>query len=154
MPSPWELHPALVHFPIAFFAAAVLLDVYAAWRRKRELLRPVAGLLAAGALTGLAAAAAGFIAYLTVPALTDEARALLLWHFGLNAAALALLSVIAMTRWRYRDLTPSPDLRVLTALAVLAVLVAAYLGGRIVYRGGAGIDPQVLAPELRAHAQN
>ena len=50
--EPWEYHPALVHFPIAFLIGAVLLDLYA-WRRGEPAPARVAtGLLLAGVATG------------------------------------------------------------------------------------------------------
>lgn len=51
-----------------------------------------------------------------------------------------------------RRRTESPGTRARIAGLVAAALLGGggFLGGQIVYRGGAGVDPAVLAPELRS----
>ena len=144
---PWEAHPATVHFPIAFLLGAVALDLYA-WRRGRaDLTRVATGLLAAGVITGVVSAAAGAVAFFTVPAHTAEAHRLMYWHLGLMAAALTVFAGAAVARRRNQP--PAAWARVAGLLGGLLLLVGAYLGGRLVYRGGAGVDPAILAPEVR-----
>src|SRR6266542_897509 len=75
--GPWELHPALVHFPLALLLSGVVLDLYAWWRGRPGQLRAVAGLLVAGVVTGLVAALAGVLAFFTVPAHTAAAHRLM-----------------------------------------------------------------------------
>lgn len=144
---PWEAHPATVHFPIAFLFGAVALDLYAWWRGRNDLARSATGLMAAGVVAGVAAAVTGAVAYFTVPAHTAEAHALMYWHLGLNAGTLALFAGVA---WARRGAgPPGPRARVAGLLAAAVLAAGAYLGGRLVYRGGAGVDPAILAPEVR-----
>ena len=144
---PWEWHPATVHFPIAFLLGAVALDLYAWWRGRADLARTATGLMAAGTVLGLVAAATGLVAFFTVPAHTGEAHDLMYWHLGVNAAALVLFAAVVFLRRPVAP--PGTGARVAGLVAVGLVATGGFLGGRIVYRGGAGVDPVILAPELR-----
>lgn len=146
---PWEIHPALVHFPIAFLTGGVLLDLFA-WRRSRpDLTRVATATILTGVATGWLAGLAGFLAYFTIPAHTAAAHDLLIAHLILNVAGLALFSAIGYGRARGAGGT-TPTLRTLGAFTLAGVLVSSALGGWAVYRGAAGIEPDVLSPELRA----
>lgn len=145
---PWEAHPATVHFPVAFLIGAVALDLYAWWKGRADLARLATGLMAAGVLTGVVAAATGLLAFFTVPAHTAEAHRLMYWHLGLMAGAVTVFAVVTVAR--RRDEPPVVWVRVAGLFGVAVLLVGAYLGGSLVYRGGAGVDPAILAPEVRA----
>ena len=69
-----EIHPALNHFPIAFLIGGVLLDLYAAWRHQESLMRAATALIFTGILKGLLTGAAGFLAFFTVTAYTENAH--------------------------------------------------------------------------------
>ncbi len=144
---PWEAHPATVHFPIAFLVGAVALDLYAWWRARPDLARIATGLMAAGVIAGVVAAATGAVAFFTVPAHTAVAHTLMYWHLGLMAGAVTVFAGVTLAR--RRAVPPAGWMRVAGLFGVAVLLVGAYLGGRIVYRGGAGVDPAILAPELR-----
>ena len=144
---PWEAHPTTVHFPIAFLLGAVALDLYA-WRRGRaDFMWVATGLMAAGVVTGVVAAVTGLVAFFTVRAHTGEAHTLMYWHLGLNAATLILFSAVYFARRRAES--PGAGARALGLLAAALLAAGGFLGGRIVYRGGAGVDPAILAPEVR-----
>ncbi len=145
----WELHPPLVHFPIAFFLGAVVLDGYAWWRGHEGPARVATGLLVAGLATGLLAGLTGLLAFFTVPAHTAEAHDRMYWHLGLMLAAVVLFLGVVVLR---RGPAPSGMLTAARGLGVVAavlLLVGAYLGGDLVYHGGAGVSPEILVPELR-----
>jgi len=151
--EPWEIHPALNHLPIAFLLAAVVLDLYTAWRKRPALVQVATGLLVAGVLTGLLSALTGVLAFFTVPGHTEEAHRLMFWHMGIQAAALLLFTWPAWKRWRNWFAPPSAAVRLTGCLGAVLLLVGSAVGGYIVYHGGAGIDPQLLAPEvLHSHA--
>src|SRR5262249_3882476 len=99
---PWELHPALIHFPIAFLLAGSLIDLVARTRPRESLTRVASGLLIAGVVSGVVAAAAGAISYFTVPAHTEAAHEQMDAHFVLASAALVLFALVAIARWRRR----------------------------------------------------
>src|SRR6266545_2423127 len=145
---PWELHPALVHFPIAFLLGGLLVDLAARFRPRESLTRVASGLLITGVLSGIAAAFAGTLSYFTVPAHTEAAHEQMNMHLALASAALVLFALVAFARWRRRT-QPASTLALSTGLAGAALLVgAAFLGGKVVYQGGAGVDPQILAPAV------
>ncbi|MBX9583296.1 MAG: hypothetical protein K2X87_23590, partial [Gemmataceae bacterium] len=152
-PSPWEIHPALVHFPIALLLAGVALDLFAWWRlRRREgpaepppgllgLTRVATGLLIAGVLMGGLAALTGFVAYVTVPLYAAGADVLLNWHLGLALASLALFGWVAFVRWLDRASPPTAVTRATGLVAAVLLAAAGAAGGHLVYRAGAGFDP-------------
>src|SRR5262245_51097883 len=131
------MHPATVHFPVALLLSGMALDLYAWWRDRPNLLRPVAGLLVAGTITGVVAALTGLLAFVTVPAHTLEAHRPMYWHLGVAVAALAVFTWPAWMRWRAGINPPAPALRLAGILGAALILAAAAIGGHIVYRGGA-----------------
>jgi uncharacterized membrane protein len=145
----WEFHPALVHFPIAFLIGGVMLDLYA-WRRGDSAPARVAtGLLLAGVATAALAALAGLLAFFTGPAsFTEESGKLIWWHIGAALTQFVLFAVVAVVRWRREPAPPPAWTRVLGLIAAGVLLFAGYEGGYIVYHGGTGIEPKLLAPEL------
>jgi uncharacterized membrane protein len=146
--EPWEFHPALVHFPIAFLIGAVVVDLYA-WRRGDQAPARVAtGLLLAGVATGALAAAAGVLAFFTGPAShSEESGKLIWWHIGAAVTQFLLFATVAVVRWRL----PAPPswTRIVGLIAAVVLVFAGYEGGYIVYHGGSGVEPKLLAPELR-----
>jgi uncharacterized membrane protein len=147
--QPWEIHPSLVHFPIALLLSGVAADLYA---RARHSVT-AAGLLIAGVLVGLVTGLAGFLAFFTVPSShTETAHDRILWHLALALASVLLFAGVTWVRWRGRRDLPSPGALVGEVAAALLLGVAGYLGGHIVYHGGMGIEPNILSPELRHHA--
>ena len=144
---PWEAHPATVHFPIAFLVGAVALDLYAWWRGRADLTRTATALIVAGVVTGVVAAATGAVAFFTVPAHTAEAHRLMYWHLGLMGGAVTIFAGVTVARRRNEP--PVVWVRVAGLFGIALLLVGAYLGGSLVYRGGAGVDPAILAPEVR-----
>jgi uncharacterized membrane protein len=151
----WEVHPALVHFPIALLICALFLDLYAGWRHQLILDPVVTGLYVAGIAFGIVTALAGLLAFYTAPpAHTQNAHHLLYWHLGLAVGSVLLFTLIAWrrwARWTRRQLPPSTTSRLLSIVAATVLGVAAYLGGMIVYHGGYGIDPHILSQQLKEH---
>jgi uncharacterized membrane protein len=147
----WELHPVLVHFPIAFLIGGVVLDLYA-WRRgDLAPARVATGLLLAGVATGALAAAAGVLAFFTGPAShTEESSQLIWWHIGAAVTQFVMFAIVALVRWRLQPAPPPVWTRVVGLIAAVVLVFAGYEGGYIVYHGGSGVEPKLLAPELRA----
>lgn len=146
----WELHPALVHFPIAFLLGGVALDLYG--RRSEPKVAAATCLLIAGLIAAAIAAAAGVVAFYTVPGNhTEEAHSLIYRHIGTSVVSVVLFAVVCYARWR-RPSVVSPTIRWVGAAAAVFLIVGAAIGGRIVYQGGMGVEPGILRPDLHGHA--
>lgn len=145
----WEIHPALVHFPIALLLSGVVLDLFGWWRGKEILVRSATWILIAGVAACAVAANFGLLAFYTVPAHTEEAHRLMYWHLGMASASLVLFTWVALSRWFRRATSPSISSRAIGVVAAGTLGVAGYLGGYIVYHGGAGIDPELLTAAVR-----
>lgn len=140
-----NVHPLLVHFPIALLIAALVLDLVALFARKDRLTVGTGAILVLAALGAAAALITGFLAEETVEAMPpDEAR-----HETLEAHELAAIAVlvltIALALWRVAARMEYPQGRLrwlyLALLAVACVLVSitGHLGGTLVYVHGVGV---------------
>lgn len=147
--EPWELHPITVHFPIAFLLGGAVLLLWSLRWPSERLQQTMAGLLMAGILFGWLAAAAGGLAYYTVPAHTAVGHELMKWHLGLGLTTLVLFTWLSIMRWRRETTSVSTQQLIATLLGILLLLITGHLGGSIVFRHGAGIDPAILSPEIR-----
>jgi len=147
--EPWEIHPALVHFPIALLLSGVVLGLYAWWRGRPGLARVATGLLIAGVMGGLVTGLAGVLAMFTLPAITPESGDLMLWHLGLQLAAVVLFAVVAWLGWRAWQTGPAVGVRLLGWVAAALLVVGSGIGGYIVYHGGAGVEPELLSRAVR-----
>src|SRR5579883_3266625 len=100
--TPWEIHPTVIHFPIAFLLGGVVLSFFARRRGRLELERVATGLLLFGWLSGLLAVATGFLAFSTLPEETHTALAhrLMYWHMSVMGVALLLFAWVCWQRWR------------------------------------------------------
>lgn len=145
----WEIHPALVHFPIALLLSAVAVDVFAWWRANESLNRVATGLLIAGVVAGWLAANFGLLAFYTVPAHTHEAHHLMFWHIGAAVSMLTLFTWLAVVRWFHRAEPITRIRHVIGMLGAALLMTTGALGGYIVYHGGAGVEPELLAESVR-----
>ena len=138
----WRLvHPVVVHFTIALFVIAVLLDWVAVVTGRREFHRTAWINLALSAVATVLTVAAGMTAEtLLIP--TAEAHATLDIHRWLGCAG--LVAVLALTTWRYalRGEFPRKGAALYLVLATTAMGIiagAGYFGGEMVYRHGAAV---------------
>jgi uncharacterized membrane protein len=133
-----EVHPSLVHYPLAFLPLAVATDALGYLTGRRRLLqagRWATLLTAAGAA---AAGTTGLIAQEQVAA-EGEARDLLVTHRTLNVAL--TLTMTGLAAWRWRRRAPTPVSLAISTLGLGALAYSAYLGGRMVYEHGVGVVP-------------
>src|SRR5947208_430404 len=88
-----RLHPLLVHFPIAFILFAAAAEIFATVTRATRWHVVAIGSLRAGAVTAVAAAAAGWL-MARMPGVDPSAT--LEWHrwFGTMTAAVAGIAVM------------------------------------------------------------
>lgn len=148
IPNIWELHPMLVHFPIALLLTGVVMECLA--RKRPTLTRPASGILVAGVALGWLSAAAGLLSFYTVPAHTEQAHTLMWWHLGFAVFALLFFSGVAVKRWRGRQAAVTKPVLLIELCGAILLIITAYLGGTIVYHGGAGVEPELLSQEVRS----
>jgi len=133
-----ELHPAVVHFPIALVPLSVAADAIGSSGRQprwawmgRTLWRVAAGAAALAAVTGLVAQEEVQV--------SDDAFPLLATHRTLNLAAGAGILSLAVGR-RSREHATAAEVG-LGLLTLGAMAYSAWLGGRMVYEHGIGVKP-------------
>jgi uncharacterized membrane protein len=134
----FELHPSVVHFPIALTVVGALFTVlYAAFRR--EWLRWFAPVLLSLALLGAVAA------YFSGQSAEDRAEAIgvpetaIEEHESAGIWSLGLISLTCLLSWA--TFVPRRGVWITVVIAVVAVatvLRTGHLGGTLVYVHGAG----------------
>lgn len=146
-----NVHPLLVHFPIAFLSVFFLFDVLASLFRSRQLKTLAGWLLGLGTLGALIAAGAGLQAALTVTH-PPQVHEILESHryFGLNVAALAVILLVWRLLNRGRFSWLGRGIYLLLALFMLLNLArGADLGGLMVYKYGVAV--QAVRVETSGH---
>ena len=149
-----EIHPSIVHFPLALFPTAVLADLAGRLTGSTALMRLGKRLMPVAAGSALASGAAGLVAQ---EAVRHEGRAhqLLVTHRNLNLGLIALS--IAMSVVRARKEKPGAGYLLAGLGALAAMQYTAYLGGKMVYEHGVGVRPaagvdEAASPEIRPGA--
>ena len=103
-------------------------------------------MLLAGLATAAVAAVTGVVAYYTVPGNhTEQAHQRVYWHIGAMVTAVVMFAVVCFVRWQHPSVV-SPAIRGLGLAAAAILLFGGYVGGKLVYQGGLGIDPAILKP--------
>lgn len=126
-----RLHPIIVHFPIAFFPAALFTAVVG--RRRPAFAAPVQFLVIAGGIIGPIAALLGWFDG-GFDFATDDM--LLQWHRWLGTA-IGLGSLgLGVWAWRSPDTNRSTGMIIGLALITAAIVVQGWFGGAMVH----GID--------------
>lgn len=136
-----NIHPMVVHFPIALIIAAFVIDVIGLIIKSDKLI--YAGtIITLGALVGaVGSVLTGLIAEDSVwhPGAAHE---LLETHELLGFISLGIIAAVAIVRWTLRDRLAGLVgwlIIVVTAVAVGFVAYTGYLGGEMVYTYGAGV---------------
>lgn len=136
-----NIHPLLVHFPIALLNGFFIMEILGLLLKKEELTAAATWMLYLGTLGAIGAVSAGLWAASTVPH-GDEVHAIMERHehFGLTVLALA----VVLSAWRiYTRARLSTKARVVHLFfAFVTVVVMAFgadLGGLMVYKHGVGV---------------
>jgi len=135
------VHPALVHFTVAFLVAGALLEAWGLLFRRPHAARWGGGLTTAGTIAIVPTIAAGYLA-LNSLTVADDAHRLLDRHESLGlmlfGTALALVLARAWMRGRVEGGARVPFALGLLVLAGLAGY-GAFCGGQLVYVFGVGV---------------
>ena len=133
-----EVHPSIVHFPIALLPVAVgadLLGRITGSGRLKELGRTLMPVAAASAALS---AVTGLVAQEEV-ATDGVAEELLITHRNLNLSLVTLSTALAAWRWRREE--AGPGYLAVALAGIAAMSYSAYLGGKMVYEHGVGVKP-------------
>jgi len=126
------MHPAAVHFPIALFLVAALLEIAALALRRPVLTQGTRVIIALAAISSIAAVALGWFA-MGLPGKDDAIHAYHRW-LGTSIAALGLLSWWAKEHWVRRPGRGRELIYVgLLTLTAGAVIVNGLLGGMLTH---------------------
>ncbi len=133
-----EVHPSLVHFPIALLPLTFAADLAGSLTRNRRLSWLGRWGMVASAASAALAGVAGLIAQEEVN-VEGPSMDTLITHRNLNLAVLGLTTALAVRR--QAEEKAGPAYLGAAALAVGALLYSGYLGGKVVYEYGVGVQP-------------
>ncbi len=133
-----EMHPALVHLPIAFTPVAIGADFLGRNGRNRSLRNFGRDAIVVAAIGAVASGTSGLIAGEEVN-VEGKSRDMLMTHRNLNFVAAVVLGCLAL--WRVRRKRPSASYLALGAAVSGLFGYTAYLGGKIISEFGAGVAP-------------
>ncbi len=137
-----NIHPLLVHFPIALLSCFFLLDFFGTMFKK-TLWRDIAGgLLYLGTFFAVFTVIAGFMAEESVPH-GGNVHEIMERHEMLGISVLSLAALLSIWRWLARGrIKGEANILYLLLSAVLCVLLAlgADLGGLMVYKYGVAVE--------------
>ena len=125
-------HPVIVHFPIALFFLAAVLEAYAIAGRKADLLNTTRVLIVFGALGAVAAVGFGWLAMGFEVGRDNWIHGAHRW-VGTSIAVLALATWSANERFvKVRGKSAGATYASLLALTVAAILINGFLGSALV----------------------
>lgn len=133
-----ELHPAVVHVPLALLPTAAVADLIAVTTGDRAWAKVARRVWVAGTLGGVFAGVAGLAASQEVRMDSPRARDMTFLH-GVGNAVI-LMGAMGVTAWRLKR-EPTVLSTVLGLAACGLAVYTASLGGKMVYELGVGINP-------------
>lgn len=148
-----NIHPALVHFPIAFLSAFFLLELLGTFAYRERLGQASGPMLYCGTLGAVLAAAAGLYAAGTVPH-GQSVHETMEWHerIGLTVTGLALvLSAWRLLAKRAMDGMARALQLILAGIMTVGVMFGADLGGLMVYQHGVAVQNLQQSDDAQQH---
>lgn len=138
------IHPMIIPFPIGLLVFSFVADLIYLWRGNPVWADYVAFYTLLGGILGmLAAAIPGFLDWLT---LTDRDTVRVAnWHARVNVATLVIFiaSFILRTTTGATWIAGAPNLPIiLSAIGVIGLTIAGWLGGELVFRHGVAVTAQ------------
>jgi nitrite reductase/ring-hydroxylating ferredoxin subunit/uncharacterized membrane protein len=135
------LHAAVVHFPLACFAIATLLDV-GSWvlpGTDLDLVAAAYWAICAGVATSVLAAALGFVDYTSIRE-DHPGKKYATAHMVLNLISVGLFAVTLLVRRDDLSAARTPGtVLAMTLLAFGLLTVSGYIGGHMVYNDGIAV---------------
>lgn len=150
-----NIHPMLVHFPIAFLTSFVVLDFLASCLKKPHWRDFAGGLLYLGTVSAGFTVIAGFVAANSVVH-GENVHAIMEKHEGFGIAVLSLAIILSGWRWKFgNQLRGEINILylILSALLGLSLFFGADFGGLMVYKYGVAVKA-VPAPAAVFHSHH
>jgi len=141
-----NIHPMLVHFPIALLNGFVLMELLAYLLKKEELKNAATWMLYLGTLGAGATVTAGFFAASSVPH-NEVIHAIMTRHmyFGITVLFISL----SLSIWRLTGKKKSTPANIVIGFIMVTIMAfGADLGGLMVYKYGVAVKA---APQPEAH---
>ena len=141
-----NIHPLIVHFPIALLTISVLLEMIGRVRKQADLSRAGWWTQLAGTIGLIAAVLTGLVAKDGLR-LASGGGAYLDTHQELAFFNSVLFTVLLLWRVASRTRLPSSNQAwyfIIFVAGVASLWIAAWVGGELVYRFGTGVLPQPL----------
>ncbi len=137
-----NIHPMLVHFPIAFLLAFFVVDLLGTWAKKQQWRTIASFLLYFGTVAAAFTVAAGFIAADSV-AHGDNVHAIMERHEHFGVSVLTLAAILSAWRLKSGGVIQggaNSFFLILAALLCGLMMLGADLGGLMVYHYGVAVD--------------
>jgi uncharacterized membrane protein len=141
-----NIHPLLVHFPLAFLSAFFVLDLFGTMAKKQHWRNIASCLLYLGTAGAALAVTAGFIAAGSVMH-GENVHALMERHEHFGVSILSLAALLSMWRLKSGAVVQGGAnnfFLALSALLCVLLLLGADLGGLMVYHYGVAVDAAVV----------
>jgi len=136
-----NIHPLLVHFPIALLSVFFVLDLVGTLAKQQQWRVVASSFLYLGTLAALLTVMAGFLAADTV-AHGENVHAIMEKHEDLGMAILSLATALSAWRLKHKGLFQgyvNGVFLALSALLCVLIVLGADLGGLMVYRYGVAV---------------
>jgi uncharacterized membrane protein len=133
-----EMHPALVHFPIALLPLAVGADAVGSVTGNESAFSFGQKAICVAAAGAAASVVTGLIAGEEVN-VEGSSQDMLMTHRNMNF--IATVAAIGMAIWRIKHRKPNAAYLGVGAAGVGILAYTAYLGGKLVYDVGVGVEP-------------
>jgi len=151
-----NIHPLLVHFPIAFLSAFFALDLVATLANKPHWRNVASGFLYFGTVAALFTVIAGLIAAESV-AHGQNVHEIMERHEHIGISILS--TAILLSIWRIKSgVLPSGGANnfflFLSALLCLLMMLGADLGGLMVYKYGVAVEAAPVPEDSYSHVHN
>jgi uncharacterized membrane protein len=151
-----NLHPLLVHFPIAFLSAFFALDLVGTISKNLESRRVATWLLYFGTVAALFTVIAGLIAAESV-AHGQNVHEIMERHEQIGISILS--TAILLSIWRIKSgILPNGGANnfflFLTSLLCLLMMLGADLGGLMVYKYGVAVEAAPVPEDSYSHVHN
>ncbi|MEE7625087.1 DUF2231 domain-containing protein [Methylobacter sp. Wu8] len=149
-----NIHPLLVHFPIAFLSTFFVLDLFGTLAKKPQCRNVAGWLLYLGAVASVFTVIAGFIAAGSVPH-GENVHAIMERHEHLGVSVLSLAVLLSAWRMKSGGIIQggaNSFFLILAALLCGLMMLGADLGGLMVYKYGVAVKSlQVPAADFHEH---